>query len=108
MHKKDEDMMRTPGFPLRIAISIVTFSGWIVFVIWWLFFLADTFTLYQNIAIFVASILVAVGVLAAAWVSWGIKYGWKHGGECCPHCAEYKKTKTKARKTPAKRRTRRK
>jgi hypothetical protein len=30
---------------------------------------------YQNIAIFIVSLLIAGGSLAASWAPWGMKYG---------------------------------
>jgi hypothetical protein len=53
--------------------------GWLVFLILWLAFAAPGFTLYQNLAIIVVSILIVGAVLGAAWASWGIKYGCRIG-----------------------------
>ena len=71
-YKKPED---TPGFGLRVGISIITFFALIVFLIVWLFFYADAFTIYQNIAAILVSILIFIGIMAGSWASWGIKYG---------------------------------
>jgi hypothetical protein len=76
----------TPGFPLRIGISVLTFFGLLAFFVVWLFFYADSFTIYQNIAAIIVGLLVAVAIWAAAWVSWGIKYG-----ECCDEDHDKKK-----------------
>jgi len=81
--KKEEKMMETPGFAWRVSLSIIVGVGWLIFLIIWLFFYAGTFNIYQNIAIFIVSILVVGAVMGASWASWGIKYGYKHGYECC-------------------------
>ena len=79
--KKDDKCedwaLKTPGFTWRVSLSIIVFFGWLVFLIIWLFFYAVDFTIYQNIAIVLASILVVMGTLGASWASWGLKYGRK-------------------------------
>ena len=73
--------METPGFGLRIAISILVVFGWAIFLIVWFLFYAGSFSVYQNFAAILASILIGIAVLASAWVSWGVKYGYKYGKE---------------------------
>lgn len=82
-HMHDMDMFRTPGFAWRVGLSIVVAFGWIGFVIVWLFFYADKYSVAQNIAMFLLSVIVALGILAAAWATWGIRYASKFGRE--PH-----------------------
>ncbi len=67
----------TPGFGLRVAISIISVFGIVAFFIIWLFFYADAFTLYQNLAMVLVAVLAFIAIMAASWVSWGIKYGRK-------------------------------
>ncbi len=67
-------MFRTPGFAWRVGLSIAVVFGWLAFLIIWLFFYASHWTVFQNIAIFLVSIIVGIGILAAAWASWGIRY----------------------------------
>ena len=56
----------------RVSLSIGVGIGWLIFIILWLaFFAFESF--YQNVAIFLASILVMVTILGVAWASWGIK-----------------------------------
>ena len=73
------DVISTPGFAWRVGLSILVVFGWLAFLIIWLFFYAEDYDVWQNIAIFLVSIIVGIGVLAAAWVSWGIKYASKSG-----------------------------
>ena len=76
---EDEDicknMSKTKGFGWRVSLTIIMSVGWLIFLILWLFFYALSFNVYQNIAIFLVSILVLGGVVGAAWAPWGIKYG---------------------------------
>ena len=65
------------GIPVwRIGISIASGFGWLIFLVVWLFFYADRFSLYQNIGIFLASLLVVGLVNALAWFSFGMKNRW--------------------------------
>ena len=52
-----------------IIFSLLTFI--------WLFFYATEYNVYQNIAIFIVSILAFGGIMGAAWAPWGIKHGHK-------------------------------
>jgi hypothetical protein len=77
----EKDMFRTPGFAWRVGLSIAVVFGWLAFLIIWLFFYAAEFDVFQNIAIFLVSVLVGVGILAAAWATWGIRYAKSIGKE---------------------------
>ena len=75
MKKKDEKIMKTPGFAWRVSLSIIVSIGWVVFIILWLFFYTSGFTFYQNIGVILATVLIMAAILGAAWASWGIRYG---------------------------------
>lgn len=70
-----KDMAKTKGYGWRVSLSIIMGVGWLIFLILWLFFYASGFNVYQNIAIFLVSILAVGGVVGAAWAPCGIKYG---------------------------------
>lgn len=59
----------------RIALSIILFFGFITFIIVWLFFYADGFSLAQNVAIFLLAVLVFGGLRAAAWGAMWRRWG---------------------------------
>ncbi|MDR4490033.1 MAG: hypothetical protein R2685_03910 [Candidatus Nitrosocosmicus sp.] len=50
-----------------------TFFASIIGNILWLFFYAENYNIYQNIAIVVVIFLGFIAVMAATWASWGIK-----------------------------------
>lgn len=75
-----DDILSTPGFAWRVGLSIVVVFGWLAFLIIWLFFYAGDYDVFQNIAIFLVSIIVGIGTLAAAWATWGIRYASKLSG----------------------------
>ena len=71
---EENEVMKTPGWHWRISLSILMGVGWLVFLILWFFFYADNYSVYQNIAIFIVSILIVGGILGAAWAPWGIRH----------------------------------
>lgn len=78
-YQRPED---TPGFAWRVSLSIIVFFAVIIFVVIWLFFYADAFTIYQNLAVLLAVILTFIAIMGAAWAYWGIKYGKKFEKRC--------------------------
>ncbi|HEX7391349.1 MAG TPA: hypothetical protein VF374_00160 [Thermoplasmata archaeon] len=81
--KGEMEIFGTPGFAWRVGLSIFVVFGWLAFLIVWLFFYAGDYDVFQNIAVFLVSIIVGIGTLAAAWATWGIKYASKFGGQGC-------------------------
>ena len=66
------EMMKNKGIGKRIAISIISIVGWFILLIVWLFFYASNFDVYQNIAIFIVSLLILAGINGVTWI-----VGWK-------------------------------
>jgi len=75
--KEGLDVIRTGGFGWRASASIAVFFGWLIFLIIWLFFYADDFSGYQNLAIVIVSVMVLAGISTAAWAAWGTRFFWK-------------------------------
>lgn len=79
--KKDEccEGEMPPGLASRVAVSIVVGVGWLVFIILYLAFYAENFSVYRNLAIIFASVLVVSAILGPMWAYWGMKtaHGWK-------------------------------
>jgi len=61
------------NFTGRIVLSIVLASSWLILLILWLFFFATNYNIYQNIAIFLISVILEGTLQAVTWVPWGIK-----------------------------------
>ena len=62
------------GLGWRTAASIVIVFGWLVFILLFAAFWAYQFSLFQNIMIFFASIVAALGILGAMWASYGLRF----------------------------------
>lgn len=71
--KKEKEMWRIKGFKWRIIVSILLGFGLLFFLIYWFWYLANGYDFYQNLAIFIVSILIAGGIIGAFWAHWGIK-----------------------------------
>jgi len=61
------------GMSWRIGITILTFFGAIIGIILWLFFFAEDFSVYQNIAIVAVILLGFIAVMGATWATWGMR-----------------------------------
>ncbi len=58
------------SFGSRVAATVTVGVGWIVFFVLWLAFYAGNFDFWQNMAVFIASIVVAVGIVSTMWIKW--------------------------------------
>jgi hypothetical protein len=56
----------------RIAGTIIVGVGWIAFIILWVAFYVGNFDFWQNLAVFIVSITIAVGILAVMWIKWAL------------------------------------
>jgi hypothetical protein len=61
------------GIGPRITVSILAFFGSLIGIVLWLFFYADKFSIYQNIAVVAVILLGFVAAMAATWVAWGMR-----------------------------------
>jgi hypothetical protein len=57
----------------RIYASIALGLGWLLFLALWLFYFATTYSILQNIAVFIVSIVVVTAIAIALWVPWAMK-----------------------------------
>jgi uncharacterized membrane protein len=56
-----------PGIGWRVSLSIVEAMGWLVFLVIWFFFYAQTLQFYQNIAVFAVSVAILGIVEGFTW-----------------------------------------
>jgi len=80
--KEGKQMMKTAGFTSRVVVSITVPLALMIFWIIWFFFFAGDFNVYQNIAIFLVSLLAVGGLMGAIWAPWGMKHGKKFEKMC--------------------------
>ncbi len=71
----EKEMWRQKAFRWRFWVSIFIGLFLILFLIYWFWALAEPYDIYQNLAIFIITLLIAGGLVAAMWVPWGMKYG---------------------------------
>jgi hypothetical protein len=77
MANKNEEEKMMGMMANRISFSVFIGCLWVVFFVWWLFFNAESYTLYQNLAVFLISLILPGAVLCIMWVNWGMRYGMK-------------------------------
>ncbi|MGZ4864528.1 MAG: hypothetical protein ACXV5H_04805 [Halobacteriota archaeon] len=58
----------------RVLVAIIVPLAWLVFLAFWLIFYAGSFSLVQNLGIFVLSIAIVAILEVLLWVPWGMKY----------------------------------
>ncbi len=76
-HQSDmeKEMWKTKGFKARIWISGCLAIVLMAFLIYWFWYQASLYGVFQNIAILIVSVLIIGGILGAFWAPWGMKYG---------------------------------
>ncbi|MEI6796437.1 MAG: hypothetical protein WCK39_06205, partial [Methanomassiliicoccales archaeon] len=76
-----QDMQPPRGLGWRISLTVLLGVGWLAFLIIWLFFYAGNFPLHQNIAVFILSVVVALGLASLVWISFGLRMARMSGGD---------------------------
>lgn len=79
MEKTSENNMMPEGIGSRVTVSILAFFGALIGSIVWLFFYAQNFNVYQNIAVVAVIILGFTAAMAATWAAWGIRQAARQG-----------------------------
>ena len=73
--KKGWEVFRISGFRWRVATSIILPFATMVFLIIWFWYYAVPYSVWQNIAVLLATLLAMGGILGALWARWGMKHG---------------------------------
>ncbi len=63
----------------RVSVTILLITAWLVFIIVYAFFWSAPYNLFQNVVLFIASLIALFGLIAAVWASWGMRFanmGW--------------------------------
>jgi hypothetical protein len=63
-------------FGWRGIASGIIWIGWVIWLLVWLFFYAGNYNFYQNLAIFIVSILAAGGISGVIWGTLGRRMRW--------------------------------
>jgi hypothetical protein len=58
----------------RLVASIAGIVAWISFTLLYVAFWAPQFTLFQNIVVVIVSLVVLIGGLAVAWITFGLGF----------------------------------
>ncbi len=68
-------MMKTPGFRWRVVFSAVSVPAAVLALVGWLYWYADGYSIYQNIAVCIIILLIMGGLQGAVWAPWGMRHG---------------------------------
>jgi uncharacterized membrane protein len=69
------DWRSVKGMSWRVTVSAVSALGWFGFVIAWLFFLADGYSILQNIAVLMLSVVALAIVNVTVWLTFAQSMG---------------------------------
>jgi hypothetical protein len=75
--KEGREMFKTLGFKWRVQVSIVLPLAAMIFLIVWFWYYAIPYTIWQNIAILLVTLLVVGGIVGVIWAKWGMMHGHK-------------------------------
>lgn len=64
---------KQPSLGITFACIAVAF-GWLIFFALWLFHYASSFSIVQNIAVFLLSLVIAAILETVIWVPWAMKH----------------------------------
>jgi hypothetical protein len=73
--KQGWEIFQIKGFKWRVVTSIIIPFLAIIFLIIWFWNYAEPFSVWQNIAVLLVTLLVLGGILGVIWARWGIKHG---------------------------------
>ena len=65
-----ESNLMPVGLRWRLIFTIYGSIAWLIFIIAYLSFVPTNFTVWQDIAIVVISLLVLAGVISGVWIPW--------------------------------------
>jgi hypothetical protein len=60
------------SFGSRVAGTVIVGVGWLAFILIWLAFYAGNYDFWQNLAMFIVSVIVAIGIVAVIWIKWAL------------------------------------
>jgi hypothetical protein len=75
MPKPGWEVFKISGFRWRILTSIILPFAAIIFLIIWFWYYAEPYSVWQNIAVLLVTLLAMGGILGAIWARWSIKHG---------------------------------
>jgi high-affinity K+ transport system ATPase subunit B len=62
------------GMQWRVSVTILLITAWLVFILIYAFFWSGDFDLFQNVVMFIASLIALLGGIGAVWASWGMRF----------------------------------
>lgn len=77
---QETEFLRSPGFRIRVTLSILVWGAWLCFLVLYLFFWAGSYghSVLEGLAVIMVSLIVGVVMTALLWASWGLKFAAEH------------------------------
>jgi hypothetical protein len=77
----DDVPMEVKDAGWRMPASVLIGVGWLVFVIIWLFFYASGYSIWKNLGVLFASLVIVISLEAALWIGFGMRMGQARSAE---------------------------
>jgi hypothetical protein len=79
MSEEQNEWRRQPGILSsgiwwRLGLTLLAGFTWLGFLIVWLFFFANLYDLYQNVAVILLSIFIVGLIASVTWLTYGMKF----------------------------------
>jgi MFS family permease len=71
---QEKELWEIKGFKWRLWVSIILGAAVFLFLIYWFWYQALPYSVFQNIAIFIVAFLIIGGILGAMWAPWSMKH----------------------------------
>lgn len=68
------EVFKIKGFKWRVAVSTIIPLALVIFLILWFWYYAEPYSIWQNIAVILVTVLILGGILGSIWAHWGMTH----------------------------------
>lgn len=61
------------GMQWRVSATVLLVTAWLVFILLYAFLWSGSYELFQDIVVFIVSLVALIGGISGVWASWGMR-----------------------------------